>query len=148
MGKFSVKNFKKHFRSIFSPNQAISSNFGFLYFLTILSPPARRGTRSTPLGYCNGCFRQPMRTFSKNIFIAHALPVRRGARSTPRGYAPLKSSGNGYLRQPMQTFFYCDSHESQQRGKTPRVKILVNIFKNHFRSIFSPFRATLFFSIF
>ena len=52
---------------------------------------------------------------------AHARPARRGARSTPRGYAPLESSGNGCLRQPMQTFFYCDSHKSQQRGKTPRV---------------------------
>ena len=30
------------------------------------------------------------------------------------------------LRQPMQTFFYCDSHESQQRGKTPRENLLVN----------------------
>ena len=37
----------------------------------------------------------------------------------------------------MQTFFYCDSHESQQQGKTPRVKI----FKKHVRSIFSPFQA-------
>ena len=44
---------------------------------------------------------------------AHARPARRGARSTPRGYAPLESSGNGCLRQPMQTFFYCNSHESQ-----------------------------------
>ena len=62
---------------------------------------------------------------------AHARPARRGARSTPRGYAPLESSGNGCLRQPMQTFFYCDSHESQQRGKTPRVKMLVKVFKKH-----------------
>ena len=74
---------------------------------------------------------------------AHARPVRRGARSTPRGYAPLESSGNGCLWQPMQTFFYCDSHDSQQRGKTPRVKFLVNNFKKHFRSIFSPNRAIL-----
>ena len=44
-------------------------------------------------------------------------------RSTPQGYAPLEFSGNGCLRQPMQTFFYCGSHESQQRGKTPRVKV-------------------------
>ena len=63
--------------------------------------------------------------------VAHAPPARRGARSTPRGYAPLESSGNGCLRQPMQTFFYCDSHESQQRGKTPRVKMLVKVFKKH-----------------
>ena len=83
--------------------------------------------------------------------VAHAPPARRGARSTPRGYAPLESSGNGCLRQPMQTFFYCDSHESQQRGKTPRVKVLVNNFKKHFQSIFSPFQsiwATLVFPIF
>ena len=72
---------------------------------------------------------------------AHVRPVRRGARSTPRGYAPLGSSGNGCLRQPIQTFFYFDSHDSQQRGKTPRVKFLVNNFKKHFRSIFSPNQA-------
>ena len=32
---------------------------------------------------------------------AYARPARRGARSTPRGYAPLESSGNDCLRQPM-----------------------------------------------
>ena len=72
---------------------------------------------------------------------AHARPARRGARSTPRGYAPLESSGNGCLRQPMQTFLYCDYHESQQRGKTPRVNFLVKNFKKYFRSIFSPNQA-------
>ena len=41
--------------------------------------------------------------------VAHAPPGRRGARSTPRGYAPLESSGNGWLRQPMHTFFYCEN---------------------------------------
>ena len=73
--------------------------------------------------------------------VAHAPPRRRGVRLTPWGYAPLESSGNGCLRQPMQTFFYCDPHEGQQRGKTPRVKIFVKNFKNHFRSIFLPFQA-------
>ena len=48
--------------------------------------------------------------------VAHAPPVRRGARLTPWGYAPMESSGNGCLWQPMETFFYCDSHESQQQG--------------------------------
>ena len=65
---------------------------------------------------------------------AHARPARRGARSTPRGYAPLESSGNGCLQQPMQTFLYCDSHESQQRGKTPRENLLVNQ-KSHFLTL-------------
>ena len=64
--------------------------------------------------------------------VAHAPPGRRGARSTPRGYAPLESSGNGWLRQSMQTFFYCDSQESQQRGKTPRVNFFVKNFNNIF----------------
>ena len=63
---------------------------------------------------------------------AHARPARRGARSTPRGYAPLESSGNCCLRQPMQTFFYCDS-----KGKIVGQKFQ----KKHFRSIFSPFQA-------
>ena len=66
---------------------------------------------------------------------AHARPARRGARSTPRGYAPLESSGNGCLRQPMQTFVYCDSHESQQQGKTQRVKMLVKNFKKTLKVI-------------
>ena len=75
--------------------------------------------------------------------------IEKGARFTPRCYAPLESSGNGCLRQPIQTFFYCDSHESQQRGKTPRVKfwwkfskIIFDQFSGHFRQ----FRATLVFS--
>ena len=61
--------------------------------------------------------------------VAHAPPARRAARSTPRGYAPLEFSGNGCLQQPMRTFFYCDSYESQQRGKTPRVKVTFMHFK-------------------
>ena len=36
-----VKNFKKHFRSIFSPNQAISSNFGFFNFFLLPRPPKK-----------------------------------------------------------------------------------------------------------
>ena len=81
---------------------------------------------------------------------AHAPPARRGARSTPRSYAPMESSGNGCLRQPMQTFFYCDSHESQQRGKTPRVKFWSNISKNisdQFSRHFRQFGTTLVFFI-
>ena len=64
--------------------------------------------------------------------VAHTPPARRGARSTTRGYAPLESSGNGCLRQPMQTFFYCDSHKSQQRGRTPRVKCWSKLKKQTF----------------
>ena len=74
--------------------------------------------------------------------FAHASPACWGGRSTQRGYAPLESSGNGCLRQPMQTFFYCDSNESQQRGKTPRVKMLVKNFKQNLIN-FLKFKGTI-----
>ena len=51
----------------------------------------------------------------------------------------LRPSGvycNGCLRQPMRTFFYCDYHESQQRGKTPRLKISSNFVFFHFLTKF------------
>ena len=39
------------------------------------------------------------------------------------------------------TPLWSDSHESQQQGKSPRVKCWSTFKKNHFRSIFSPFQA-------
>ena len=75
--------------------------------------------------------------------VAHALPARRGARSTPRA-TPLWS----LLALVARTFFYCVSQESQQRGKTPKLKTLIKIFKKLFRKNFRQFRATLFFSTF
>ena len=46
-----------------------------------------------------------------------------------KGLHPSGVYCNGCLRQTMRTFSYCDSHESQQQGKTPRVKIVVKHFK-------------------
>ena len=43
----------------------------------------------------------------------------------------------------MRTFFYCDSHESQQRGKTTRVKMLVKNFKKTFSINFLKFKGTI-----
>ena len=43
----------------------------------------------------------------------------------------------------MQTFFYCDSHESQQRGNTLRVKMLVKNFKKTFSINFLKFKGTI-----
>ena len=72
--------------------------------------------------------------------------MRRGARSTPRGYAPLESCGNGCPRQPLQTFFYCDSHESQQRGKTKTFLINFHAKSGNFKQLFFSSHLTIFFA--
>ena len=64
-------------------------------------------------------------------------PTRAISEGKLQGATPLWSLvamvafGNGCLWQPMQTFFYCDSHESQQRGKTPREKCWSKISKQN-----------------
>ena len=69
-------------------------------------------------------------TCDKWVAAAHygklSLMLRPGA-GAPAPAPGLRRSGaycNGCLRQPMRPFFYCDSHESQQRGKTPKGKFV------------------------
>ena len=94
-------------------------------------------------------------TSLQNVAAAHqgkpSLTLRPGAGALcdSTGLRPSGVQCNGCLRQPMRTFFYCDSHESQQRGKTPRVNIQVNNFTTfliNFLAISGNFEQLCFFS--
>ena len=55
------------------------------------------------------------------FILGEAVAHAQGRYATPRGYAPLESTA--------LVAFYCNSHESQQRGNTPRVKVSFMHFK-------------------
>ena len=60
----------------------------------------------------------PQRTMGSRLSrSAHA-----GALCNSTGLCPSRVYCNDCLQQPMPTFLYCESHESQQWGKTPTEK--------------------------